>query len=181
MADRSTSEDLVSNDDDQMMFYKYPIYKQFICIFFVFMIFGAVAFLGSGGTKNAVEIVILVFLLLAGIFFIPISFASFFGCSELSIDGNGISSYKFGIRMKSIRWKNIKKIEKKKIIIAYPYRKKEGFTIIVFDDSIKKYRFFLNFLGPITFNDGMFFANELLHKVEEYAEQYGIPIIEPNN
>lgn len=107
-----------------------------------------------------------------------IAIGVFFGYSTLSVGEDGVAVYKFGLKIKSIRWKEIKKIKKHRFWNQKGHKYSEKFYIYDNDKQIFAYLLPNLLKNPIVFMDKIHGINGLINQINGFARQYGFPLYE---
>jgi len=91
------------------------------------------------------------------------------------LDETGISAKALGMRTKSIRWGNVKKIRKLSLTLGHGYV--SSFRIYEARKHNIICNFFLNVCGDIVFNQDIRGLRDLLDQVNFYAREHNIPLV----
>ncbi len=94
----------------------------------------------------------------------------------IGISDDGITAYKLGWKMKSIRWQDVKKIQKMRFwnMGARAY---QGRFYVYDGDFGTRRKLMVNLRGPIVFTDEIRELRELLNRINGYARRHGFPLV----
>jgi len=96
--------------------------------------------------------------------------------APIGITDDAITAYKLGRRMKSIRWQDVKKIQKIRFwnMGARAYQDR----FYVYDDDFgTRRRLLFNLRGPFVFTDEIRELRDLLNSINSYARRHGFPLV----
>ena len=96
--------------------------------------------------------------------------------APIGISDDGIAAYKLGWKMKSVRWPDVKKIQKMRFWNMGARAYQDRFYVYDGDFGTRR-KLMVNLRGPIVFTDEIRELRELLNRINGYARRYGFPLV----
>ena len=150
--------------------YSYLISAIYLCVLIallVFSLFILVFFVRS------FDVWCIAFMSLVGVFLLFL-LRGMLSRVPILIGDDGITARVFGIKLKTVQWKNVKKIRKIRAYNGYTYV--DSFRILT-ESSNYLCRFFAKICNGIEFTQDIRDLRELLDRLNFYAHQYGISLV----